>query len=256
VTTPKTHIETLATGNPGRTYNILRKEIDSEHGVFESASDEEAFRAMHVLAKMEGISAEPAAAVAFAGMFKLIRAGVIKPTDTVVVNCTGHTVPAEAFILGSGWAKSIVMPSKDEQPPKEEDGLLAALSRVAPDRFPHIAIIDDTAEARRLIRRILQSQGNFVISEAADGKKGLELIKAEMPDLIVLDLMMPEMDGFAVLEALKASSDTADIPVIVSTAKELTEEEKGRLKGQIQSLMQKGDFMNDDFLDEVNSIIR
>ena len=256
VTTPKTHIETLATGNPGRTYNILRKEIDSEHGVFESASDEEAFRAMHVLAKMEGISAEPAAAVAFAGMFKLIRAGVIKTTDTVVVNCTGHTVPAEAFILGSGWAKSIVMPSKDEQPPKEEDGLLAALSRVAPDRFLHIAIIDDTAEARRLIRRILQSQGNFVISEAADGKKGLELIKAEMPDLIVLDLMMPEMDGFAVLEALKASPDTADIPVIVSTAKELTVEEKGRLKGQIQSLMQKGDFMNDDFLDEVNSIIR
>jgi threonine synthase len=67
---------------------------------------------------------------------------------------------------------------------------------------------------------------------------------------------MPEMDGFAVLEALKASPDTADIPVIVSTAKELTEEEKGRLKGQIQSLMQKGDFMNDDFLDEVNSLIR
>lgn len=256
VTSPKTHIETLATGNPGRAYNLLRKEVDAEHGVFESATDEEAFRAMHVLAKMEGISAEPAAAVAFAGLFKLIRAGVIKPTDTVVVNCTGHTVPAEAFILGSGWAKSIVMPGKDEQPPKEEDGLLAALSRVAPDRFPHIAIIDDTAEARRLVRRILQSQGNFIISEAADGKKGLELIASEQPDLIILDLMMPEMDGFSVLEALRADPNTADIPVIVSTAKELTIEEKGRLKGQIQSLMQKGDFMNDDFLDEVRSIIR
>jgi threonine synthase len=256
VTSPKTHIETLATGNPGRTYNLLRAEVDAEQGVFESATDEEAFRAMHVLAKMEGVSAEPAAAIAFAGMFKLIRAGVIKPTDTVVVNCTGHTVPAEAFILGSGWAKSIVIPGKDEQPPKEEEGLLAALSRVAPDRFPHVAIIDDTAEARRLIRRILQSQGNFVISEASDGKKGLVLIKSERPDLVVLDLMMPEMDGFSVLEALKADPDTADIPVIVSTAKELTEEEKGRLKGQIQSLMQKGDFMSDDFLDEVRSIIR
>jgi threonine synthase len=256
VTTPKTHIETLATGNPGRTYNLLRKEVDSGHGVFESVTDEEAFRAMHVLAKMEGISAEPAAAVAFAGLFKLIRAGVIKPTDTVVVNCTGHTVPAEAFILGSGWSRNIVMPSKDEQPPQEEDGLLAALNRVAPDRFPHIAIIDDTLEARRLIRRILQSQGNFAISEADDGKKGLELIRSEHPDLVVLDLMMPEMDGFAVLDALRSDPITADIPVIVSTAKELTEEEKGRLKGQIQSLMQKGDFMSDDFLDEVHSIIR
>jgi threonine synthase len=256
VTSPKTHIETLATGNPGRTYNLLRKLVDSEHGVFESVSDEEAFRAMHVLAKMEGISAEPAAAVAFAGLFKLIRAGIIKPTDTVVVNCTGHTVPAEAFILGSGWAKNIVLSSKDEQPPQEEDGLLAALNRVAPDRFPHIAIIDDTPEARRLIRRILQSQGNFVISEAADGKMGLELIRSKHPDLVVLDLMMPEMDGFSVLDALKSDPDTSDIPVIVSTAKELTEEEKSRLKGQIQSLMQKGDFMSDDFLDEVRTIIR
>ena len=256
VTSPKTHIETLATGNPGRTYNLLRKDVDADKGVFESVTDEEAFRAMHVLAKMEGISAEPAAAVAFAGLFKLIRSGVIKPNDTVIVNCTGHTVPAEAFILGSGWAKSIVLPGKDEQPPKEEDGLLAALSRVAPDRFPHIAIIDDTREARRLIRRILQSQGNYVISEAADGKKGLELITNEKPDLVILDLMMPEMDGFTVLDALKSNPDTADIPVIVSTAKELTEEEKNRLKGQIQSLMQKGDFMNDDFLDEVRSIIR
>jgi threonine synthase len=256
VTSPKTHIETLATGNPGRTYNLLRKEVDSENGIFESVSDEEAFRAMHVLAKMEGISAEPAAAVAFAGLFKLIRSGTIKPTDTVVVNCTGHTIPAESFILGSGWAKNIVLPSKEEQPPQEEDGLLAALSRVAPDRFPRIAIIDDAPEARRLIRRILQSQGNFTISEAADGKEGLSLIRNEHPDLIVLDLMMPELDGFSVLEALKADSNTADIPVIVSTAKELTEEEKGRLKGQIQSLMQKGDFMSDDFLDEVRSIIR
>jgi len=256
VTSPKTHIETLATGNPGRTYNLLRKQVDSEHGVFESVSDEEAFRAMHVLAKMEGISAEPAAAVAFAGLFKLIRAGIIKPTDTVVVNCTGHTVPAEAFILGSGWAKNIILSNKEDQPPQEEDGLLAALNRVAPDRFPHIAIIDDTPEARRLIRRILQSQGNFDISEAADGKTGLELIRSKHPDLVVLDLMMPEMDGFSVLDALKADPDTSDIPVIVSTAKELTEEEKGRLKGQIQSLMQKGDFMSDDFLDEVRTIIR
>jgi threonine synthase len=66
---------------------------------------------------------------------------------------------------------------------------------------------------------------------------------------------MPEMDGFAVLDALKARPETAEIPVIVSTAKELTPEEKDKLKGQIKALMQKGDFLSDEFLEEVRSLI-
>ncbi len=252
VTNPRTHIETLATGDPGRAYTILRQKTMETNGVFESVTDEEAFRAMHVLAKMEGISAEPAAAVAFAGLFKLIRAGVIKPSSTVVVNCTGHTMPTEKHVLGEGWTRDVVLSSKVmEETPQE--GLLAALNRVAPDRFPRIAIVDDSSDARRLIRRILQSQGNYVLFEASDGKEALDLINREIPDLVILDLMMPELDGFSVLDALKAKPETANIPIIVSTAKELTLEEKNRLEGQIKSLMQKGDFMNDDFFNEVKS---
>jgi threonine synthase len=254
VTSPRTHIETLATGDPGRAYTLLFKKVSETHGIFESVSDEEAFRAMHVVAKMEGISAEPAAAVAFAGLFKLVRAGIIKPTEVVVVNCTGHTMPTEPFVLGDNWARNVVLPSRVmEETPQE--GLLAALSLVAPDRFPRIALVDDSPDARRLIRRILQSQGNFTIFEAEGGKQALKLIKVERPDLIILDLMMPEMDGFEVLDALKSSQETANIPVIVSTAKELTSEEKEKLKGQIQALLQKGDFLSDEFLDEVNSLI-
>jgi threonine synthase len=64
------------------------------------------------------------------------------------------------------------------------------------------------------------------------------------------------MDGFAVLDALKNDPNTANIPVIVSTAKELTKDEKNLLQGQIQALMQKGDFMSDEFLEEVKSLIR
>jgi threonine synthase len=262
VINPKTHIETLATGTPGRAYPLLRKEFKENRGLFESVTDEEAFRAMHVLAKMEGVSAEPAAAAAFAGLFKLIRAGIIKPTDTVVVNCTGHTMPAEPLVLGSGWARNVVLPQESESAsdsalaPQEGEGLLAALSRVAPDRFPRIAIVDDTADARRLIRRILQSQGEYTIFEASTGREGLELVRRELPDLLILDLMMPEMDGFAVLDALKNDPETAQIPVIVSTAKELTKDEKQLLEGQIQALMQKGDFMSDEFLEEVKSLIR
>ncbi len=254
VTSPKTHIETLATGDPGRSYTILREHVLDTKGTFESVTDEEAFRAMHALAKMEGISVEPAAAVAFAGLFKLIRAGIIKSTDTIVVNCTGHTMPAEEFILGNNWTRDVQFPTKKLETP--EDGLLAALNQVAPNRFPRVAIVDDTAEARRLIRRILQSQGDFKIFEATNGKEGLNLIRRELPDLIILDLMMPEMDGFAVMDALKADQKTADIPVIVATAKELTPEEKNRLGAQIQSLMQKGDFLNDEFLEEVKALIK
>jgi threonine synthase len=253
VLSPRTHIETLATGDPGRAYTLLRNHVNETHGVFESATDEETYRAMHVLAKMEGLSVEPAAGVAFAGLFKLVRAGVIKPTDVVVVNCTGHTMPAEPYVLGDNWSRNVVLPSRAEDKP--QDGLLAALTSVAPDRFHRVVIVDDSPESRRLIRRILQSQGDFQIIEASDGKSGLEMIQRELPDLIILDLMMPEVDGFAVLDALKAKPETAEIPVIVASAKELTPEEKSRLEGQIQSLMQKGDFLNDEFLDEVRSLI-
>ncbi|WP_345106591.1 pyridoxal-phosphate dependent enzyme [Candidatus Villigracilis vicinus] len=254
VTNPKTRIETLATGDPGRAYEFLKHHVDSTNGVFESVTDEEAIRAMHVLAKMEGISAEPAAGAAFAGLFKLIRAGVIKPSDTVVVNCTGHTMPAEQGILGENWARDVKFPTIAQAP--QEEGLLSALTQVAPERFPKIVIVEDTLEARRLIRRILQSQGNFTILEAENGREGLDLIQRELPDLVILDLMMPEMDGFSVIEALRSNPETATIPVIVATAKELTPDEKNRLSGHIQALLQKGDFLNDEFLDEVKSLLK
>src|SRR6266487_1606658 len=115
VLSPKTHIETLATGDPGRTYTMLRKQVNETHGVFESVSDEDAFRAMHVLAKMEGISAEPASGVGFAGLFKLVRAGIIKSTDTVVVNCTGHTLPAEQFLFGENWTRDVDLRTKETE---------------------------------------------------------------------------------------------------------------------------------------------
>lgn len=252
VLNPKTRIETLATGDPGRSYEFLRSYVNNTNGVFESVSDEDAYRAMHVLAKMEGISAEPAAGVAFAGLFKLIRAGVIKPSDTVVVNCTGHTLPAEPIVLGDNWSRDVKFPSTETP----QEGLLSALTEVAPERFPRIVIVEDTTEARRLIRRILQSQGNFTILEAANGREGLELIQNELPDLVVIDLMMPEMDGFTVIEELRKKQETATIPVIVVTAKELTNDEKNRLGGHIQALLQKGDFLNDEFLEEVKSLIK
>ena len=262
VRSPRTHITTLSTGDPGRTYTRLRQHMLKEGGgTFESVTDEEAFRTIHILAKMEGLSVEPAAAVAFAGLIRMVRAGQIKPDDVIVVNCTGHTMPIEKEILGEGWLRNLTAAGEGTTPSKTlletpEEGLLAALSKVTTERFSRIIIVDDTPDARRLIMRILQSQGDYTLFEATDGKHAIEMAKREIPDLIILDLMMPEVDGFAVLDALKQDSQTAEIPVIVVTAKELTPDEKTRLKGRIHSLMQKGEFMGDDLADEVKSLLR
>ncbi len=107
VTNPQTVITTVATGSPGIAYTWLRQTIVEHGGVFEAVSDEEAFRAMHVMAKMDGISMEPAAGLAFAGLFKLVSNGTIQPDDVVVVNCSGHTFPVEKFLLGDAWAQSV-----------------------------------------------------------------------------------------------------------------------------------------------------
>jgi threonine synthase len=256
IQSPRTLIATLATGDPGRTYTLLReKMLRGSGGIFESVTDEEAYRAMHLVAKMEGLSVEPASAVGFAGLVKLVRAGQIKANDIVVINCTGHTTPIEKDILGEGWSHKVDVTTRSMDQSTEE-GLLAALSKVAIDRFPRIAIVDDSPDVRRLVRRILQSQGNYTLFEATNGREALELITKELPDLVILDIMMPEMDGFAVMDALQLNQDTAKIPVIIITAKELTSDEKSRLNGHIQSLMQKGDFLSDELLDEVRSLLR
>jgi threonine synthase len=256
VQSPHTLIATLATGDPGRTYSVLRQKIlAASGGAFESVTDEEAYRAMHFLAKMEGLSVEPAAAVAFAGLVKLVRAGIIKPHEVIVVNCTGHTMPVEHSILGEGWSRDIVLSPTATMEESVEEGLLSALSKVAIDRFPRIAIVDDNADVRRLVRRILQSQGDYTLFEATNGREAIELAIKEHPNLMILDLMMPEMDGFSVMEQLQSNRDTADIPIIVVTAKELTTAEKGRLQGHIQKLMQKGDFMSDELSDEVRALL-
>ena len=160
----------------------------------------------------------------------------------------------ERNILGEGWSRDLVVPTQNLDEGREE-GLLAALSRIGVDRFPCIEIVDDSADARRLIRRILQSQGNFTIFEATNGREAVEVARKEHPNLIILDLMMPELDGFAVMDALQTQQDTADIPIIVATAKELTTAEKERMRGHIQSLMQKGTFSSDELIDEVRALL-
>lgn len=220
----------------------------------ESVSDQEAFRAMHLLAKMEGLSVEPAAAVAFAGLIKLAQRGEIDRQAVIVVNCSGHTIPIERELLGDDWSEEIDLAS-GQLPETPREGLLSALARLDQRRTREILIVDDHADARRLVRRILQAQGDFTVREAESGPQALAAARERPPDLLILDLMMPEMDGFDVLERLREHDDTAQVPVIVVTAKNLTRSERKRLEGKVSRLMLKGDFLTEDLIDEITEVL-
>lgn len=251
VESPSSRIFTLSTGNPGRGYTLLRERIlAASGGAFESVSDDEAIQAMHTVARMEGLSIEPAAAVAFAGLLKLARQGVIQPEDRVVVNLSGHSMPVEEEALGEGWFRDLTpAEGKDEVP---QDGLLAALSSLDRRVTREILVVDDLPEARQLLRRILHAHGEYIIREAVSGPEALRLAADHPPDLIILDLMMPDMDGFTVLDRLQQAPSTATVPVIVVTAKELTSREERSLQGRIRRLMTKGEFLSEDLLGEID----
>ncbi|HNT73801.1 MAG TPA: pyridoxal-phosphate dependent enzyme [Anaerolineae bacterium] len=262
VSNPKTRVITIATGAPGPAYTYLYHIMREQGGIFEAVPDEETFRALHILAKIEGLSIEPAAAVAFAGLFKLLNKGIIKRNEVIIVNCSGHTFPVEKFLLDDDWLKVVpagpietsVQPSPEPAPPPSSEDILGALDQLDA-RVRRIAIIEDNPEAARLLRRILQTHGEFQIVEAHTGKEGLELIRSTVPDVVLLDLMMPDMDGFAVIDALKQDARLKDLPVIVITAKELTAKDKHRLQGQIQILLQKGSFMDEDLLQGITALL-
>jgi threonine synthase len=218
---------------------------------------------MHTVAKLDGISMEPAAAIAFAGLLKMVRQGVVKPDEVIVVNCSGHTFPVEKHLLDEGWARSLDLdvglkqPTRPEQeslPLTQEEGLLASLERLD-DRVKSVAIIEDEADAARLLRRIIQSRGGYQIFEAHDGHEGLALIRRERPDLVLLDLMMPGIDGFTLLGKMKEEEAIADIPVIVITAKELTTQERHRLSGHVESMLQKGSYVDMEMLDDLMDVL-
>ena len=91
---------------------------------------------------------------------------------------------------------------------------------------------------------------------ARNGKEGLERVKKAKPALILLDLMMPEMDGFQFAEQLRENKEWLDIPVVVITAKDLTSEDHNRLKGNVEAIMQKGSYTKNELLSEVGERIK
>jgi threonine synthase len=247
---PETRITVLSTGDPGFGYEILYKANQTYGGYMLSVSDDEAFDSMRLLAKTEGYSVEPATSVAFAGLDKLVQQGIIKSDEMVVVNCSGHTFPVEKHIMEEDVLDVRLSDQIKTTPGAPIDGLGEALNRLD-EQVTTIVIVDDNAMDRRLVRRLLQAKKPYRVFEASNAKEGLSLIRERLPDLVVSDLNMPGMDGFALLEELKKDPTTAHIPVIVVSAKNLTSEDKKRLAGQTSSIWLKGSFSTQDLVENV-----
>lgn len=246
-----TVIATLATGNPGRAYEILFDYVQENGGHFLAVSDEEAYNAIRVLARYEGISVEPATGVTFAGLFKMVQQGIIKPDDVVVINCSGHTLPVEKEILGEQWQKEVDM----SHTPKSHAVPLERFSKVVSrmGELRRVVVIEDNESAARLMSRILESRENCEVYLATNGRNGLETIRAIHPDLVITDLMMPDVDGFAVIEAMRATESLKRIPIVVVSAKELTVKEKEFLNANTDMVLQKGTFINEEFIEKLIS---
>lgn len=249
---PNTLIAILSTGDPGKTYTYLWELTQRHGGVMESVSDAEAFAAMRMLAKTDGLAVEPATAVAFAGFEKLVEKGVIAKDDLVVVNCTGHTFPVEKHVLQDQW--HIDLSLRDEQEAHQPANLEAALDNLD-EKTTTVLVIDDNIAAVHLIRRLLEKKKKYRVFDANDGWDGLVQARQRLPDLIILDLMMPKMDGFDVLENLKMDDRTCDIPVIVVSAKDLTEEDSLRLGDHIEGIYQKGSLPHLEFINQVVEVL-
>jgi PAS domain S-box-containing protein len=118
-----------------------------------------------------------------------------------------------------------------------------------------ILVVEDDEPTRTLLARTLERAG-WRIDEAANGRIGMEKLRAAAPGAILLDLMMPEMDGFEFLEALRAESHWDGIPVVVITAKILTEEDRARLNGGVTGIVEKGGRTHEQLIEEVGRLVR
>jgi PAS domain S-box-containing protein len=135
--------------------------------------------------------------------------------------------------------------------PIDRERLLRTLARyVTGERKPRILVVEDDAAQRQIVRTALEPAG-YAVDEAKDGREGLACLRAAIPNLIVLDLLMPEMDGFEFAAALQVHPDWRRIPVIVVTAKDLTPDDRRRLESGVAKILLKHEFDPSELVDQL-----
>ena len=139
--------------------------------------------------------------------------------------------------------------------PIDRARLSAILKKYQSDRSPcSILLVEDDAATREMMRRLLEKE-EWTVTEAENGRIALERMKHIQPELILLDLMMPEMNGFAFIDELRQQELWRSIPVVVLTAKELTPEDRRQLNGCVENILQKGAYSRDELLNLVRNLV-
>ena len=139
--------------------------------------------------------------------------------------------------------------------PVDRDRLTEVLRRFGgrSDDRP-VLIVDDDEATRGVLRRMLEGEG-WPVVEAEDGIAALDRIADVEPALVLLDLMMPEMDGFEFLEVLRGKNECRTVPVVVLTAKDLSEYDRQRLNGSVEKIFNKRNRTQEEFLTEVRELV-
>lgn len=140
--------------------------------------------------------------------------------------------------------------------PVQKEELISAVKKVEGRSMQNsatILVIDDDRSVTDLVQIILEAEGCTVL-KAHNGKDGLAMAQEHKPDLIILDLVMPEMSGFNVAYQLKHNSATFTIPVMIMTSMEIDDETREQLEGFVVSLMKKSGFTKRDLLNEISAI--
>jgi signal transduction histidine kinase/CheY-like chemotaxis protein len=139
--------------------------------------------------------------------------------------------------------------------PIDRDRLISTLAKhLRGSASANVLIVEDESGTREILRRTLEPSG-WTVVEAENGNDALRVLERVLPDAIVLDLMMPEMDGFELLNLLQSSPKWAKIPVVVVTAKDLTAEDHDRLHGNVRAVVGKGTPTTDVSLVEVRELL-
>jgi CheY-like chemotaxis protein len=139
--------------------------------------------------------------------------------------------------------------------PIDRKRLAALVKRYVPSPAAGpVLVVEDDAPTRALLGRALSKAG-WAVEDAENGRVALERIGASRPALVLLDLMMPEMDGFEFLDVLRRDVTRRDIPVVVITAKTLTDEDRRRLNGGVERVVQKHALDAEALLAEVRAVV-
>lgn len=140
--------------------------------------------------------------------------------------------------------------------PIDRDRLVTVLQkyRTAPFSSP-VLVVEDDPNMRDLLRRMLKREG-WKVNEAENGRVALERISETRPSVILLDLMMPEMDGFQFVNELRKRKACRSIPIVVITAKDITIEDQLRLDGYVEKILKKGMYTKEELLSEVRDLVK